>query len=102
MAQDIDNYLQMIEEIEDFAIQLLDSDGYIQSWNRGAERIKGYRKDEIIGKNFRIFYTKEDQEKLLPESLLERAKKQRKASVEGWRVKKDGSLFWGSIVIAPL
>ena len=93
---------RMINEIEDYAILLMNKEGIIQNWNKGAEKIKGYKADEIIGKSFKIFYRKEDQEKKLPESLIEQATLTGKASHEGWRVRKDGTTFWGSIVITAL
>lgn len=95
-------YHKMIEEVEDYAILLLSTFGNIQNWNRGAEKIKGYKEEEIIGYHFRIFYPLEDQAKKLPEELLEQAKVNGKATNEGWRVRKDGSWFWGSVVITAL
>ena len=94
--------LNMVEEIEDYAILLLDENGNIENWNKGAEKIKGYKADEIVGKNFRVFYTDEDQKNQKPESLIETAKNKGKALSEGWRVRKDGSQFWGSIVITAI
>jgi PAS domain S-box-containing protein len=93
---------QMVEEIEDYAIVLLDENGNIENWNKGAEILKGYTADEIIGKNFRLFYGAEDQRKQLPERLIAAAAKNGVAKNEGWRVKKDGSRFWGSIVITAI
>jgi PAS domain S-box-containing protein len=92
----------MIEEVQDYAIILLDEFGNIQNWNTGAQVIKGYQPAEIIGKNFRVFYTKEDQLNGLPDKLLEQARTHGKVSHEGWRVRKDGTLFWGSVVITAL
>ena len=97
-----ERYHKMIAEIEDYAIILLDTNGNIQNWNTGAEKIKGYKADEIIGKNFRIFYLPEDRANKLPEKLLERVIKEGKSAYEGWRVRKDGSTFWGSIVVTAL
>jgi PAS domain S-box-containing protein len=97
-----ERYHKMIAEIEDYAIILLDTKGNIQNWNTGAEKIKGYKADEIIGKNFRIFYLPEDRANKLPEKLLERVIKEGKSAYEGWRVRKDGSTFWGSIVVTAL
>jgi PAS domain S-box-containing protein len=94
-----DNLLKMIDEVEDYAIILLDADGHIQIWNAGAKRIKKYTEDEIIGKHFSVFYTDSDKKNNKPEWLLETAKKEGKASEEGWRVRKDGSLFWGNVVV---
>ncbi|HEX9981053.1 MAG TPA: PAS domain-containing sensor histidine kinase [Flavobacterium sp.] len=97
-----ERYYKMVEEVSDYAIILLDTDGKILNWNLGAQNIKGYSSDEICGKNFRIFYSAEDRQHKLPESLLEQASKEGKATHEGWRIKKDGSRFWGSIVITAL
>jgi len=95
-------YYRMTNEVEDYAIVLLSVDGRVENWNKGAEKIKGFTADEIIGKHFSIFYTKEDQELKLPEKLLATAAIEGKATYEGWRVRKDGSRFWGSVVITAL
>lgn len=92
----------MIEEVEDYAILMLDDQGIIINWNKGAEKIKGYTEEEIVGKHFRIFYTPADQAAGLPETVIERAKTQGKAIHEGWRVRKNGTAFWGSIVITAI
>ena len=93
---------RMIEEIQDYAIILLDIDGTILSWNKGAEQIKGYKAEEILGQNFRIFYLPRDREERLPEKLLELASKEGRARHIGRRVRKDGTIFWGSILITAL
>jgi PAS domain S-box-containing protein len=95
-------YHKMIEEVEDYAILLLNKAGDVVNWNKGAEKIKGYRTNEIVGRNFRLFYTKEDIANHKPDMLLKQAEAVGKASDEGWRVRKDGSIFWGSIVITAL
>jgi PAS domain S-box-containing protein len=92
----------MVVEVEDYAIVLLDNNGIILNWNVGAEKIKGYTEEEIVGHNFRIFYLPQDQESGLPEKLIQQAVVQGKAVHEGWRVRKDGTRFWGSIVITAL
>ena len=92
----------MISEVQEYAIIMMDVHGNIQNWNAGAERIKGYTAEEIIGKNFQEFYTPEDRQKNLPKQLLEQATLTGKAVQEGWRVTKNGSRFWGSIVITAL
>jgi PAS domain S-box-containing protein len=97
-----DRYYKMVDEVKDYAILLLSPEGIIQNWNRGAENIKGYKSEEIIGRNFRIFYTPEDRENMVPEQLIQEAIMNGKASLEGWRVRKDQSRFWGSIVITSL
>jgi len=97
-----ERYHKMIEEVQDYAILLLDRDGYIQNWNKGAEKIKGYTEKEILGKNFRIFYLDHDRENKLPEKLIEQALNTGRAMHEGLRLRKDGTTFWGSIVITAL
>lgn len=93
---------QMITEIQDYAIILLDIDGTILSWNIGAEKIKGYKEEEIIGQNFRIFYMPQDRQAGLPEQLIAQASKEGRARHIGRRVKKGGVIFWGSILITAL
>lgn len=93
---------KMIAEIMDYAIILLDTDGTILSWNKGAEKIKGYKEEEILNQNFRIFYMPQDRQAHLPEQLIDLAKKEGRARHIGRRVKKDGSIFWGSILITAL
>jgi PAS domain S-box-containing protein len=97
-----ERYARMINEVEDYAIILMDREGIIENWNKGAEKIKGYRSDEIIGKHFSIFYTAQDKQRHLPQQLLDIAEKEGKAAFEGWRVRKDGTMFWGSMVITAL
>jgi PAS domain S-box-containing protein len=93
---------KMIEEVEGYAILLLDKEGHVETWNKGAEKIKGYTAEEIIGKSFSVFYTAEDRENLRPLKLLRTAAEKGSASDEGWRVKKDGSLFWANILITAV
>src|SRR4051812_36057426 len=95
-------FAALVEEIDEYAILLLDTNGNILNWNQSAEKIKGYSAAEIIGKNFRQFYTKADQDAKLPEKLMTMAMKTGKAIDEGLRVRKNGETFWGSIVIKAL
>lgn len=97
-----ERYYRMIDEVEDYAIFMLDKEGFIQNWNKGAEKIKGYTEAEIIGKNFEIFYVPEDREKGIPRKLLQKAEKNGKALSEGWRMRKNGTLIWASILITAL
>jgi PAS domain S-box-containing protein len=97
-----ERYYRMIDEVEDYAIFMLNKEGIIQNWNKGAEKIKGYKEDEIVGKHFSIFYLPEDAEKDIPNKLLQQAKKYGKASSEGWRIRKNGTTLWASILITAL
>src|SRR5579863_829572 len=95
-------YHLMIDEVEDYAILMLDRDGVIRNWNKGAQKIKGYTEEEAVGMHFRMFYPCEDREAGLPEQLIGKAISEGKAIHEGWRIRKDGTTFWGSVVITAL
>jgi PAS domain S-box-containing protein len=95
-------YRKMLDEITDYAIILLDKDGTILTWNKGVEMIKGYSAEEIIGKNFSLFYLPNDRQSNLPGQLIELARREGRAKHIGKRVRKDGSTFWGSIVITAI
>ena len=95
-------YRLLIEQVEDYAIFALDTEGYVRTWNPGAERLKGYKASEIIGKNFSVFYPPESVAAGLPQKLLRDALECGHANHEGWRVRKDGSRFWASVVITAL
>lgn len=97
-----ERYHLMIEEIQDYAILYINKDGTIENWNKGAEKIKGYKADEIIGKNFSEFYTAEDRQNKLPQYLLSQAIEHGRHRQEGWRVRKDGSPFWASVTITAV
>jgi PAS domain S-box-containing protein len=89
----------LVDAVADYAIYMLDPDGRITSWNTGAERIKGYAADEIIGRHFSCFFTAEDQARGLPAAILASARTAGRAENEGWRVRKDGSRFWTNAVV---
>jgi len=97
-----ERYHKMVEEVEDYAILMLDKEGIVQNWNKGAEKIKGYREEEIVGKSFQEFYLPNDRKDGLPLKLLSQATQSGKAIHEGWRKRKDNSLFWGSTVLTAL
>jgi PAS domain S-box-containing protein len=97
-----ERYRLMVEGVKDYAIFMLDPRGYISTWNDGAQKTKGYSRNEIIGKHFSIFYTAEDLESKKPERELIIAEQTGKYEEEGWRVKKNGSVFWANIVITAL
>ena len=103
-AQGIDAalYQRLVQSVVDYAIFMLDDEGYVSSWNPGAERIKGYTPDEILGEHFSRFYTPEDLKRELPKKALETARREGRFTAEGWRLRKDGSRFWASVVIDPI
>jgi PAS domain S-box-containing protein len=92
----------LVNAIKDYAIYLLDRDGHVATWNAGAQRFKGYSADEIIGQHFSRFYTDEDRARGLPQRALDTAATEGTFEAEGWRVRKDGSRFWTSVVIDPV
>jgi len=94
-----DPFRLLVQSIVDYAIYLLDPDGNVTSWNAGAEQIKGFQTDEIVGKHFSLFYTPEDRDAGVPARVLETAKREGKFEGEGWRVRKDGTRFWASVVV---
>src|SRR5262249_12535267 len=89
----------LVQGVKDYAIFILDPQGRIATWNSGAEHIKRYRAEEIIGEHFSRFYTEEDRREGMPMRLLSRAGKEGRHEAEGWRVRKDGSRFRASVVI---
>lgn len=97
-----EHYRFLIDSITDYAIFLLNPEGYIITWNTGARQIKGYEAEEIIGKHFSTFYTQKDIASNHPAEELIKAIAQGKYEEEGWRVKKDGSVFWANVVITPV
>ena len=95
-------YRLLVESVVDYAIFLLDAQGHVASWNEGAQRINGYRPEEIIGRHFSVFYTAEDKARRKPEWELETASREGRVEDEAWRVRKDGSLLWANVVITAL
>jgi PAS domain S-box-containing protein len=92
----------MVESVQDYAIFMLDCDGHVSTWNQGAERLKGYSADEIVGRHFRNFYPRDAQDVAHPEHELEVAVREGRYEEEGWRVRQDGTLFWANVVITAL
>ena len=92
----------MIEAVTDYAIFQLDANGLVSSWNPGAEKIKGYKAEEIIGRHFSCFYTAEDQKAGTPDKVLDTAKREGRYEAEAWRVRKDGSRLFASVVVDPI
>ena len=93
------SYRLLLKGVRDYAIFMLDTDGHVRSWNAGAARIKGYSAEEIVGRHFRQFYTEEDRAAGVPERALAVAAREGKFEAQGWRVRKDGSRFYASVVI---
>ena len=98
----VDLFRLLVDRVQDYAIFALDPDGHILTWNTGAERLKGYAADEIVGKHFSMFYPPEDAAAGKPRALLEAAREEGRVEDEGWRLRKDGSRFWGNVLITAL
>ena len=92
----------LIQSLTDYAIYMLDPDGIVSSWNVGAERLKGYTPDEIVGQHFSRFYSPEDVERGLPARVLAAALAEGRFEAEGWRIRKDGTRFWANVVVVPV
>jgi PAS domain S-box-containing protein len=99
-SQDI--FRLLVESVRDYAIFVLDPEGHVLTWNLGAKALKGYSREEIIGKHFSIFYSSEAVQSGWPQRELTLAEKEGRFADEGWRVKKDGTLFWASVVISAI
>jgi PAS domain S-box-containing protein len=97
-----ETYRLMVARVKDYAIFLIDPTGHIMTWNEGAKQTKGYSQEEIVGKHFSIFYTQEDLDDGKPARELVIATQTGKYEEEGWRVKKDGSVFWANIVLTAV
>jgi PAS domain S-box-containing protein len=99
---ELQRYKLLVSSIADYAIYMLDGEGRVVSWNTGAQRIKGYTAQEVIGKHFSLFHSEEDQAAGIPSASLQRSAMEGKYESEGWRVRKDGSRFWATVVIDPI
>ncbi|RDU99361.1 PAS domain-containing sensor histidine kinase [Trinickia dinghuensis] len=97
-----ERYQLFIDAVQDYAIFMLDPSGYIASWNKGAQRAKGYLPEEIIGLHFSVFYTPEDIAAGKPERELAAASAQGRVEDEGWRMRRDGSRFWADVIITAV
>jgi PAS domain S-box-containing protein len=97
-----DQFKLLVQSVADYAIYLLDPSGLVSTWNTGAERIKGYRPEEAIGRHFSMFFTEEDRARGEPERALETASREGRFEKEGWRVRKNGDVFLASVVIAAV
>ncbi len=95
-------YRLLVQSVTDYAIYMLDLDGIVCNWNTGAQRAKGYRSEDIIGKHFSVFYTEADRAQGLPARALETALREGRFEMEGWRLRQDGSQFWAHVVLQPV
>ncbi|CAG9180340.1 PAS domain-containing hybrid sensor histidine kinase/response regulator [Cupriavidus pampae] len=102
LRQSEETFRMLVESVKDYAIFMLDPDGHVMSWNSGASYIKGYRRDEIIGQHFSRFYPADDVRVGKPELELEIARREGRVEDEGWRVRKDGTLFWANVTITAI
>ena len=102
VSQDGRIFDQLVSGIADYAIFMLDIEGHVRTWNVGAQRIKGYRPDEIIGQKFSVFYTAEDRAAGIPEMALRVAREEGKFEAEAWRLRKDGTRFFANVVLDAL
>ncbi|MFB6166112.1 MAG: PAS domain S-box protein [Haloarculaceae archaeon] len=100
--RDREQFAEMVDAVEDYAIFMLDAEGHVTTWNRGAAQIKGYDAGEILGEHFRQFYTPKDREARRPERNLAAAAEQGRIEDEGWRLRADGSRFWANVTITAV
>jgi len=101
-SEQAEQFRLLVDAVQDYAIFMLDPEGNVASWNSGAQRIKGYSADEIIGSHFSRFYTEEDRRNHKPERFLELAAREGRIEQEGWRLRKDGSRFWASVTLTAI
>jgi len=99
---DQESYRLLVGSVRDYAIFMIDEDGFILSWNKGAETIKGYSADEVIGKHISIFYTAEQNKRNAPYNNLQIAKKLGRYEEENWRVRKNGTVFWADVIFTAI
>ena len=102
LRQSEERYHLMVGEVQDYAILYISREGIIENWNKGAEKIKGYKAEEVVGQNFEKFYTDEDRKNGLPQHILNHAFQHGRYGQEGWHVKKNGTLFWANVVITAI
>jgi PAS domain S-box-containing protein len=92
----------LVDSVSDYAIFMLDTDGVVRSWNAGAQAINGYSANEVIGRHFRLFYSPQDRQAGMPEAELDAARRTGRVEDEGWRVRKDGTLYWANAVVTAM
>jgi PAS domain S-box-containing protein len=97
-----DEFRILVRSVNGYAINMIDPEGYIRTWNEGARNIKGYESHEIIGKHISVFYIQEDIEKGVVEENLRLTRKRGSFECEGWRVRKDGTVFWANVIFTAI
>ena len=97
-----DAFMLLVEGAGEYAVFTLSPTGIVSTWNRGAERIKGYSRDEIVGQHFSVFYPVGERESGVPERELRNAITEGRVTADGWRIRRDGSQFWANVIITPL
>lgn len=102
LRQQEEQFRLLVQGVSDYALYMIDPNGYVISWNAGAERIKQYRAGEIIGQHFSRFYSESDRQKGEPQNTLDTALREGRFEKEGWRVRKDGSQFWANVILDPI
>ncbi len=102
LRQSEERFRLLVEAVEDYAIFMLDPGGHVASWNAGAERIKGYRAEEVVGAHFSVFYPPDARLERHPQRVLRLALRDGHYQEEGWRIRKDGSAFWADVVVTPV
>jgi PAS domain S-box-containing protein len=102
LARSEERFHLLVDAVRDYAIFMLDPDGIVASWNTGAQRIKGYMEEEIVGRHFSLFYTPEDRAAGVPAGILHDAATQGRRRAEGWRVRRDGTRFWAEVTISSI
>jgi len=102
LKQSEQQFRLLVQSVTDYAIYMLDPTGLVTNWNAGAQRIKGYRPDEVIGQHYSLFFTEEDRQKGTPQRGLATALRDGRFESQGWRVRKDGSRFWANVVVDPI
>ncbi|HEY6562550.1 MAG TPA: PAS domain S-box protein [Polyangiaceae bacterium] len=102
LRQSEERFHHLVDAVSDYAIFLLDLEGRVATWNPGARKLKGYQASEIVGRHFSAFYTEKDRASGKPQQILETVLREGRFEDEGWRVRKDGTLFWANVVISPL
>ena len=97
-----ERYRLLVDSVVDYALYMLDTDGFVVSWNVGAQRLKGYSQQEIVGRHFSLFYPEEDVRRGLPARTLQVARQDGRFEAEGWRVRKNGERFWAHVIVDPV